>query len=151
MLTFTTAPFDAQAELTGHAVVNFRVSTSERDASVFVYLSEIDADGRSWYITEGALRMLHRASAQCPPAYRTTWPWRTFHRADARRMEPGVPEPLRFALLPISWMLMKGSRLRVAIAGADADHFAQVPHGRPPKLEVTLGGANASFIELPIR
>ena len=38
-----------------------------------------------------------------------------------------------------------------AIAGADADHFAQVPHGRPPKLEVTLGGAQASFIELPIR
>jgi uncharacterized protein len=151
MLAFTSAPFDVEVELTGHAIVNLMVSTSERDAAVFVYLSEVDADGRSWYITEGALRMLHRATAQCPPTYRTTWPWRTFHRADARLMEPGVPESLRFALLPVSWMLRKRSRLRLSIAGADADHFAQVPHGRPPKLEVTLGGADGSFVELPLR
>ena len=66
-------------------------------------------------------------------------------------MKPGVAEDLHFALLPISWQLPRGSRLRVAIAGADADHFAQVPHGRPPKLELTLGGAGASFIELPLK
>ena len=66
-------------------------------------------------------------------------------------MQPGEPETLHFALLPISWKLKRGSRLRLSIAGTDADHFAQVPHGRPPKLEVTLGGTNASFIELPIK
>jgi uncharacterized protein len=94
---------------------------------------------------------LHRATAECPPSYRTTWPFRTFHREDARRMEPGVAESLRFALLPISWKLMRGSRLRMSIAGTDADHFAQVPPGRPPRLRLTLGGANASFIDVPIR
>ena len=151
MLTFTTAPFGAPVELTGHAIVELDVSTSEHDASVFVYLSEVDAGGKSWFITEGALRMLHRATTPCPPNYRTTWPFRSFHREDARRMEPGVPETLRFALLPISWQLQRGSRLRLSIAGTDADHYAQVPHGRPPKLEVTLGGARASFIDLPIR
>jgi predicted acyl esterase len=118
---------------------------------VFVYLSEVDAEGRAWYITEGALRMLHRASAPCPDAYRTTWPFRTFSRADARLMQPGVPETLQFALLPISWRLARGSRLRLSIAGTDADHFAQVPHGRPPKLTITLGGANASHVMLPMR
>ena len=66
-------------------------------------------------------------------------------------MEPGVPETARFALLPISWKLQRGSRLRVAIAGADCDHFAQVPHGRPPLLQFTLGGAEASFLDLPLR
>jgi predicted acyl esterase len=118
---------------------------------VFVYLSEVDPEGRSRYITEGALRMLHRKEAPCPPNYRTTWPWRTFHRADAKRMEPGIAELLRFTMLPISWKLAKGSRLRLSIAGADADHFAQVPHGRPPRLEVAIGGSAASFVELPIR
>jgi uncharacterized protein len=44
---------------------------------------------------------------------------------------------------------MKGSRLRLSIAGADADHFAQVPHGRPPKLALTVGGENASLVVLP--
>ena len=151
MLAFTSKPFESDVELTGHAIVRLHASTSERDGSVFVYLSEVEADGRSRYITEGALRMLHRATTACPPNYRTTWPFRTFHRADARRMEPGVPEVLHFALLPISWKLAKGSRLRVSIAGTDADHFAQVPHGRPPRLEFTLGGAEGSFVDLPIR
>ncbi len=151
MLPFETAPFPDGAELTGHAIVTLNVSTSERDGSVFAYLSEVDAAGRSWYITEGALRMLHRAACESPPAYRTTWPFRTFYRADARRMEPGVPETLRFALLPVSWGLAPGSRLRLSFAGTDSDHFAQVPHGRPPKFELTLGGAEASFLELPLR
>lgn len=150
LLTFSTAAFDCETELSGHAVVELDVSTSEHDASVFVYLSEVDAAGKSWFITEGALRMLHRKTAACPPEYRTTWPFRTFHRDDAKRMEPGVAEKLRFALLPISWTLQRGSRLRLAIAGTDSDHYAQVPHGRPPKLEVTLGGAGASFIDLPL-
>jgi putative CocE/NonD family hydrolase len=151
MLSFTGEPFDTDVELTGHAIARLHMSTSERDASVFVYLSEVDADGRSWYITEGALRMLHRATAECPATYRTTWPFRTFSRADAKRMHPGEPETLHFALLPISWKLTRGSRLRLSIAGADADHFAQVPHGRPPKLVVTVGGAHASSLDLPIK
>ena len=149
MLSFTGAPFEAYAELTGHAVVTLHASTSEHDGSVFVYLSEVDAQGKAWYITEGALRMLHRATAPCPPSYRTTWPFRTFHRADAQRMVPGKPETLHFALLPVSWRFAPGSRLRLSIAGTDADHFAQVPHGRPPRFEFTLGGEHGSFIDLP--
>jgi len=151
MLTFATTPFERATELSGHATVQLHVSTSEHDASVFVYLSEIDADGHSHYITEGYLRLLHRAEAPCPPSYRATWPYRSFRREDAKHMQPGVPETLRFALLPISWTLQAGSRLRLAIAGGDADHFAQVPHGRPPLLHFTLGGEHGSFIDLPLR
>jgi uncharacterized protein len=151
MLTFATPAFDHPAELSGHATVQLHVATSEHDASVFVYLSEVDADGRSWYITEGLLRLLHRTQAPAPASYQATWPYRTFRREDAQLMQPGVPETVRFALLPVSWKLQAGSRLRIAIAGADADHFAQVPQGRPPRLEFTLGGEHASFIELPLR
>ncbi|NML48179.1 CocE/NonD family hydrolase [Ramlibacter sp. G-1-2-2] len=151
MLSFATAPFARDTELTGHATVQLHVSTSEHDAGLFVYLSEVDADGRSWFITEGLLRLLHRTEGQPPAGYQATWPWRSFRREDARHMQPGVPETVRFALLPVSWTLQAGSRLRVAIAGADADHFAQVTPGRPPSLEFTLGGANASFIDLPLR
>lgn len=148
-LTFTSAPFERETELCGHAIVNLLVSTSEHDAAVHAYLSEVDATGRPWFITEGLLRMLHRATAECPPSYRTTWPFRTFHRKDAKLMRPGVAETLRFALLPISWTLMPGSRLRLSIAGADANHFAQVPHGRPPRLELTLGAQ--SWLEAPLK
>jgi len=131
--------------------VQLHLSTSEHDASVFVYLSEVDADGRSSFITEGLLRLLHRREAQPPASYRANWPYRTFRREHASHMQPGVPETVRFALLPVSWTLQAGSRLRMAIAGTDADHFAQVPSGRPPHLKFTLGGEDASFIELPLR
>jgi len=151
MLAFATAPFEKETELTGHATVRFHVSTSEHDAALFVYLSEVDATGRSWFITEGLLRLLHRAEAQPPVNYGATWPWRSFRREHAKHMQPGVPQAVRFALLPVSWRLQAGSRLRIAIAGADADHFMQVPHGRPPELVFSLGGEQASFIDLPLR
>lgn len=149
MLTFVTDRFNSAMELSGHATVQLNVSTSEHDASVFVYLSEVDAQGRSWYITEGLLRLLHRVEAQAPESYKANWPYRSFRREHARHMQPNVPETVRFALLPVSWQLQAGHRLRFAITGADADHFAQVPHGRPPQLGFTLGGEDASFIDLP--
>ena len=151
MLCFTSAPFAHPAQISGHAVVQLHVSTSEHDASVFVYLSEVDAHGRCWFITEGLLRLLHRREAPPPTSYRASWPYRTFRREHASHMQPGVPETVRFALLPVSWTLQAGSRLRLAIAGTDADHFAQVPAGRPPLLKFTLGGADASFIDLPLQ
>jgi putative CocE/NonD family hydrolase len=151
LLNFTSEPYAEDTELTGHAIAHLTVASSQRDAALFVYLAEVDADGRAHYITEGMLRALHRATAEAPPEYRTTWPYRRFTRRDAKLLEPGVPDRLVFALLPVSWTLKQGSRLRISIAGADADHFPQVPHGAPPRLELVLGGAQASFIELPLR
>lgn len=151
LLNFTTAPWAHDVELTGHVVAHLQVASSQRDAAVFVYLAEVEADGRCHYITEGMLRALHRELGEAPAAYRTSWPYRSFTRARARLLQPGVAEPMVFALLPVSWTLKQGSRLRISIAGADADHFPQVPHGAPPKLELVLGGSQASFIELPLR
>ena len=102
------------------------------------------------YVTEGVLRAIHRAEAPAPRNYRTTWPWRSYSRAAAKPMPPGEPQLLRFALLPVAWKFSQGSRLRLSIAGADADHFVQTPHGRPPTLEIRSGGEQASVLELPI-
>ena len=65
-------------------------------------------------------------------------------------MPIGEPQLLRFALLPIAWRFAKGSRLRLSVSGADADHFVQTPHGRPPTLTLMSGGAQASLLELPV-
>jgi predicted acyl esterase len=63
---------------------------------------------------------------------------------------PGEVATLRFSLLPTSWRVAAGHRLRLAIAGADADNFGQVPHGRPPILSIRRGGIHASSITLPM-
>ena len=139
----------APLEIAGHPVVSLWLASSEPDAAMFVYLSEVEADGTSRYVTEGVLRAIHRAEAPAPRNYRTTWPWRSFARKDARPMPVGEPQLLRFALLPTAWRFAAGSRLRLSIAGGDADHFVQTPHGRPPLLTVLSGGERASVLELP--
>ena len=149
LLSFTGEPLAAPLEIAGHPVVSLWLASSEPDAAVFVYLSEVEADGTVRYVTEGLLRAIHRAEAPAPRHYKTTWPWRTFARKDARPMPAGEPELLRFALLPTAWRFAAGSRIRLSIAGGDADHFVQTPHGRPPLLTVMSGGENATMLELP--
>lgn len=149
LLSFTTEPLAAPLEIAGHPVVSLWLASSEPDAAVFVYLSEVEPDGTARYVTEGLLRAIHRAEAPAPRNYRTTWPWRTFARKDARPMPVGEPQLLRFALLPTAWRFATGSRIRLSIAGGDADHFVQTPHGRPPLLTVMSGADKATSLELP--
>ncbi len=146
---FTSEPLAQPLEIAGHPVVSLWLASSEPDAAIFVYLSEVEADGTSRYVTEGVLRALHRAEAPAPRNYRTTWPWRSYARKDARPMPTGEPQLLRFALLPTAWRFSAGSRIRLSIAGGDADHFVQTPHGRPPLLTLLSGGDKATMLELP--
>ncbi|MBX3502239.1 MAG: CocE/NonD family hydrolase [Alphaproteobacteria bacterium] len=150
LLSFTGAALERDLEIAGHPVASLWLASSEPDAAVFVYLSEIEADGTARYVTEGLLRAIHRAEAAAPRNYRAAWPWRSFSRAAAKPMPAGEPQLLRFALLPVAWRFAQGSRIRVSIAGGDADHFVQTPHGRPPLLTVLSGGEKASMIELPV-
>jgi putative CocE/NonD family hydrolase len=150
LLSFTTGVLGEPLEIAGHPVVSLWLGSSEPDAAVFAYLSEIEADGTVRYVTEGVLRAIHRAEVPCPRDYKTTWPYRTFARRDAKPMPIGEPQLLKFALLPIAWRFAKGSRIRLSIAGADADHFVQTPHGRPPLLMIRSGGEKASALELPV-
>jgi putative CocE/NonD family hydrolase len=149
LLRYESAPLPRDVEVSGHPVVTLWIESSEGDAAVFVYLSEVEPDGRVRYVTEGVLRALHRREAPAPRFERRTWPYRTFARADAAPMPRGRAERLRFGLLPTSWRFGAGSRIRLAIAGADADHYVQVPHGRPPVLTVRRGVDCPSGIELP--
>jgi len=151
MLNFTSPPLLVDAELTGHAVVELWLSSSEPDAALFVYLTEVEADGKERYVSEGLLRLLHRKESPCPDTYRSTWPFRSFKREDAAPMVPGVMERIRLAMLATCWRFSRGSRIRLSIAGSDKDHCGQVPHGRPPLLKVGVKGELTSHIHLPLR
>ena len=151
LLTYTSEPLADALELSGHPVLSLWLDCSQGDAALHVYLSEVGQDGRARYVTEGVLRALHRRLSDPPRDQAWSWPFRSFARADARPMVPGRPEELRFALLPTSWRFAAASRIRLAVSGADADHFGQVPHGRPPVLTVKRGPDFPSRLELPVR
>lgn len=151
MLAWTSAPLPEAMEFSGHGLADLWLESSEPDASIFVYVSEVEADGTVRYVTEGLLRALHRKESVAPDTYRTTWPFRSFRREDAAPLVPGQAERIRIPLLPISWVFSRGSRIRLSIAGADAEHCVQAPHGRPPRLTILRGGDRASALELPLR
>lgn len=149
-LHYTSAPLATPAELTGHVTANLLVSASETDAAVYVYLSEVLADGSCRYVTEGLLRALHREGESQSQDYVASWPVNTYDRTSARPLVPHEPARLKFALLPVSWTFAAGSCIRLSIGGSDEGHGPQVPHGRPPRLEI-LRGTDASWFDLPLR
>ncbi|WP_315742997.1 MULTISPECIES: CocE/NonD family hydrolase [unclassified Bradyrhizobium] len=150
MLSYTGAPLPSAMELAGHGLAELWLASSEPDLALFVYLTEIEADGTERYVTEGLLRALHRKESEAPDNYRTAWPFRSFARGDAMPLIPGQLERIRVPLLPVAWQFARGSRIRISIAGHDDDHCGQVPHGRPPLITLMRGGDNASAIELPL-
>ena len=150
-LNFTTDAFSEDTDITGHIVAHLRLASSERDAALFVYAAEVDEDGRATYITEGMLRALHRKQSEAPRTYRTSWPYRTFFRTDSAPLTPGSAASLSFALMPVSWTIRRGNRLRLSIAGADEAHFPPIPTGAPPLLKFFLGDDGGCAFDVPMR
>jgi putative CocE/NonD family hydrolase len=150
MLTYETAALARAVSIAGHPVATLRMSIDQGDASIFVYLSEVDAGGRVHYITEGMLRAIHRKTATAPDDYITAWPFRTYHRVDAAPVEKGAVIDYVVPLLPIAWTLAEGGKLQLSIAGADSGHFIPMPYGRPPIFTIH-GGIESSSVDIPVR
>jgi len=149
LLTYTSAALDHPFEVTGHPVVTLFVSSTASDATPFVYLEDVDDRGHVAYVTEGQLRATNRRLSEAPAPYRQSVPYRTFKRSDAQPLVAGQITDLTFDLLPTSYLFQPGHRIRIAIAGADASHFA-ILRGGPPTLAVHRGRLSASRIDLPV-
>lgn len=147
-LVYRSAPLSQPVEVTGHPIVTLHLASTERDATVFAYLEDERPDGSVDYVTEGQLRALHRRICDRPRPTSSPTPFHSFERADAKPLVPGERCELRFDLLPISWRFAVGHRIRLALAGADRDHFAQLPE--TPTLGIFRGKPHASRIELPV-
>lgn len=151
LLSYTCEPLASDLSISGHVIADFWLQCDQPDAAIFVYLSEIEADGSERYVTEGLLRALLRKQTTPPTTYQTTWPYRSLARKDAEPMTPGQTEHFELALLPTAWTFKQGSRVRISFAGADTDHCGQIPHGRPPRFTLVCGSDQPSRIILPVR
>ncbi len=150
MLTYTTPAIDRDTEVTGHVAVTLHLTCSERDCALFAYLEDVGADGHCRYVTEGVFRAIHRKPGPNPENIPDTGPSHSFRRVDARPLVPGEPAEIAFEMFPTSYRFAKGHRIRLAIALADRDHFALIPAGRPPRIQVLRGKATLSRVSLPI-
>jgi putative CocE/NonD family hydrolase len=151
LLTFTSAPFAVDTEITGHPIITLYATSTHEDGLFIVYLEDVAPDGRVTYITEGQLRALQRKTSEYAPAYWKPGPHRSQLRADAMPLEPGQIAELQFELWATSVLIRAGHRLRVAVAGADKDTFLRYPRdGGEPTISVQTNARYASRIVLPV-
>lgn len=146
LLVFDSAPLPAALEVTGHPAVTLSLAGDGSDGAVFVYLEHVGPEGRVTYMTEGMLRLLHRRAAAGGAVWEAA-PAPLFTRTAAA---PPLreAEAVRIELLPLSHLVPAGHRLRIAIGGADADHFARVPAAPAAAPHLVLGLAQ-SVLDLP--
>ncbi len=152
LLTYTSPPLETDIEITGHPLVTLYLMSTEPDGAFIVYLEDVAPDGRVTYITEGQLRGVMRRTTDASPLYRKYGPHRSELRADALPLVPGEVAEISFDLWATSVLIRRGHRIRVALAGADADTFLRYPrNGAVPILHVQRGRTYPSRIELPMR
>jgi putative CocE/NonD family hydrolase len=148
MLLFESQPLEQLTEITGHPLAELYISADAKDAQLFVYLEDVAPNGEVTYITEGQFRAKHRKVIK-NENYKTAGPFHSFRREDMMDLVPEQVTKLEFALLPISYQIPKGHRIRLSVASSDIDHF-EVPQERPKTIKIYQGEEQASKIILPI-
>jgi putative CocE/NonD family hydrolase len=150
LLVYDSEPLERDLEVTGHPVLTLHLTVEGADTAVHAYLEDVTEEGEIRYVTEGILRAVHRAEQESPRPWDRLEPYHTFLRSDAQPLVPGETAVLRFGLLPCSYLFRAGSRIRLALAGADADNFERVPAiGPAPVWHVQRTAAHPSHIALP--
>jgi predicted acyl esterase len=117
--TFTSAPFERAREFTGHGALVLNASSDQKDFEVIVkvqILSPGPHGMRARKVTQGWLRASHRA--EDPSLTSEMRPFHDHRRADP--VEPGTIYELRVELLPMSFLVRQGERLRLEISNYDS-------------------------------
>ena len=149
LLVYRTPPLDQPIEIAGHPIVKLFVSAEAPDGALFAYLEDETADGGVHYVTEGQLRLVHHALDAGPPMYTSPAPYRSFLRRDAGGLPANTLTRVTFDLLPTAYRFARGSRIRLALATGDADHFAPIPDAAQ-SYGIGRSRDHASLLELPV-
>jgi len=148
-LTYTTTPLKEDVEITGHPVAHLWISSTAADGDFFVYLEEVDTEGVSHYVTEGAMRASHRALHE-PPYDNLGNPYHRSYEVDVMGLTPGEPVELAFDLHPTSNIFNTGHRIRITITCADKDNALTPELSPPPTITLVRNREQASHVVLPV-
>jgi predicted acyl esterase len=127
-VTFMTPPLKQETEITGPVAVRLFVSSSTRDADLFLVLRVFSADMKEIVfqgaidphtpIAQGWLRASHR---KLDP--KLTLPYRPYHTHDEiQPLIPGLPVLLDIELWPTSIVVPTGYRVALTVRGRDYEY-----------------------------
>ncbi|MBU0686877.1 MAG: CocE/NonD family hydrolase [Candidatus Margulisbacteria bacterium] len=169
--TYTTAPLEKDAEVTGHPIITLYVSSTADDGDFYIYLEDVDEKGEALYVTEGTLRagfaalksnegiLLSGKGVDVLP----NLPWHGFKKSDYKDtvFAGGKVVKLVIDMLPTAWVFKAGHKIRISIAGADWPTFELNPKLSPkndpkaadtivPTVTIYHNAKYPSHIELPV-
>jgi predicted acyl esterase len=132
-LSFSTAPFAEETEITGPVAAKLFISSSTVDADLLLTLRLFEPQDKEVLflgavdpnvpLTQGWLRASHRKL----DAGRSL-PWRPFHSHDeVQPLEPGEVYELDVEIWPTCIVVPKGYRLKLTVSGHDFDHGLPEP------------------------
>jgi hypothetical protein len=151
LLVYTGAPLATDVEISGSPSVTLGVASTAADGAFFAYLEDVAPDGRVTLLDDGELRAVCRRLADSHKLpYVPLGPIASSSRDEAQPLVPGMPVELKFSMWPISVVLRKGHRIRIALAGADAG-FRRFPPVGDVTWTVYRKARLASYLELPMR
>lgn len=127
-------------EIVGHPKARLFISLNQPDAAFFVYLEFVSRDGSVHYITDGVLRAIHAGAHPTP----------TYCRENTSEWTPGEIHEVSIRMYPTAIRVPAGSRIRLALAGADADTFAAISTDSDLTFTVHHGPETPTHIELPV-
>ena len=159
-VSFETAPFEEETEITGPVVLVLWVSSSTEDMDVFATIRHFDREGREVFekgqqgqnvpVAKGWLRASHRELDAS-----LARPWRPYHAHLQRQwLKPKEPVRLEVEIWPTSMVYARGHRLRLDVQPRDGIGSAPYTHYAADYNTGTnfvhLGGERASYLLLPI-
>jgi predicted acyl esterase len=124
-ITFESAPFESEIEITGPVAASLRVATTAPDCDLFLTLHVIDPEGRRLSfrgaidphtpLTQGWLRLTHRAlDAELSEPYRPV-----HSHLGPEPVVAGQAYDVEVELWPTSVVVPAGHRLALNVAGQD--------------------------------
>ncbi len=144
VLTFTSAPLDADLDVVGPILLELYLSSDQIDTDVIVKVSDqhlqnadVRKSGRqpaASVVAKGWLRAAHREKDEA-----RSRPHRPFYtHANPQPLAPGDVYKLEIEVMPCAWRFAKGHRIRLEIANGDSPitdaifshHYAHYKVGR---------------------
>lgn len=150
-LSYTTNPLPAPVLVTGSPVVKFFATADQADATFVVHVEEVLPGGRAELVKQGFLRTSHRTLRELPYDNMDVPFWSSLAEdVDATPpLDEGAVE-IVIATEPMAHTFQAGSRIRIAITGADEGVIWMVPQDPPPTIAILRGPEHPSHVVLPV-
>ena len=153
-ILWTSEIFTTGAELTGTVHLDLYISVNAPDVAFRVYLEDEWYGNPSsnkkkkerqgvTYITEGQIRPIHRVNLN----------GRSFERKDMKDLPvDGVVTKVHLKLLPISYFISQGHRVRLSIVPVEFDEVELQPSTRrTTQMRIHFGTKYPSVVSLPLK